>query len=424
MEDNEKYNNDIYNNHHQESEIKSEGSSEFEVNTKFRDIEILALNDDDEILIARGRRYGRMWLLKGVRPDAQDSEGARARLLNEYEVLSRFHDPGVVSAVGVEEIEGLGLCIVEEWVEGTGLDDLIRNSNLTPKVKAGLMHDIIRNVEYVNDRGVEHGKINLSNVIVRQSDGSVVLMGFGSSKLTTDFRNDVAGLGEIMQQLGVDNKKLASRCLSLSDTDRPKDASEVRRMYDRRKRYSSVLAGIMGGILVVVLVMLGGTLAIRTKEASTVAKEQLASLERKNIKEQDHIMQLQEELQRMGEMEDSLNNSLEFDRKYSEKLQSAYSEGCRQIDKAIEDYDKNVFPKFEKNNADFYESVVSLQKKLMAINNRATYPKDFKEIREEDAHKLRIELIDHEILKVSEFYRGWLQKLNSGESVSAEEGRD
>ena len=53
-----------------------------------------------------------MWLLKGVRPDAQDSEGARARLLNEYEVLSRLHDPGVVSAVGVEEIEGLGLCIV------------------------------------------------------------------------------------------------------------------------------------------------------------------------------------------------------------------------------------------------------------------------------------------------------------------------
>lgn len=199
MEDNEKYNNDIYNNHHQESEIKSEGSSEFEVNTKFRDIEILAQNADDEILIARGRRYGRMWLLKGVRPAAQDSEGARARLLNEYEVLSRLHDPGVVSAVGVEEIEGLGLCIVEEWVEGTGLDDLIRNSNLTPKVKAGLTHDIIRNVEYVNDRGVEHGKINLSNVMVRQSDGSVVLVGFGSSKITSDFRNDVAGLGEIMQ---------------------------------------------------------------------------------------------------------------------------------------------------------------------------------------------------------------------------------
>ena len=199
------------------------------------------------------------------------------------------------------------------------------------------MHNIIRNVEYVNDRGVEHGKINLSNVMVRQSDGSLVLVGFGSSKITSDFRNDVAGLGEIMQQLGVDNKKLASRCLSLSDTDRPKDASEVKRMYDRRKRYSSVLAGIMGGILVVALVMLGGTLAIRTKEASTAAKEQLASLERKNIKEQDHIMQLQEELQRMGEMEDSLNNSLEYDRKYSEKLQSAYSEGCRQIDKAIYD---------------------------------------------------------------------------------------
>ena len=72
-------------------------------------------------IVAKAKRYGRWWLLKGLRQEVADETGYQQRLRKELEVLMQLQHPGVVTAIGLEEVESLGLCIVMEYVDGITL---------------------------------------------------------------------------------------------------------------------------------------------------------------------------------------------------------------------------------------------------------------------------------------------------------------
>lgn len=65
-----------------ESGFVSGADSEFDVMTGLTDVEILHVSKIN--IIARGRRYGRYWLLKGLRPELRDSKVNRRRLQKEF----------------------------------------------------------------------------------------------------------------------------------------------------------------------------------------------------------------------------------------------------------------------------------------------------------------------------------------------------
>lgn len=76
-----------------------------------QDVEVIRLTKNN--VIARGCRYGRQWFLKGLREELRDSYRMQRQLQKEFEIHSRLRHPSVVQVVGLENINGLGLCIVQ-----------------------------------------------------------------------------------------------------------------------------------------------------------------------------------------------------------------------------------------------------------------------------------------------------------------------
>ena len=72
-------------------------------------------------IVARGKRYGRWWLLKGLNKKVAQETAYLQRLRKELELLMPLQHPHVATAIGLEKVEGLGDCIVMEYVEGITL---------------------------------------------------------------------------------------------------------------------------------------------------------------------------------------------------------------------------------------------------------------------------------------------------------------
>ena len=76
-------------------------------------------------LLCKAKHYGRWWMLKGLKPEFREQEIYRSLLRKEFEILISLQHPNIVSASSLEEMPGLGACIVMEWIEGRTLDDFI-----------------------------------------------------------------------------------------------------------------------------------------------------------------------------------------------------------------------------------------------------------------------------------------------------------
>ena len=147
------------------------------VGNSMTDVEVIRVTAIN--VIARGRRYGRQWLLKGLREELRDSTAMHRQLIKEFEIHSRLLNPAVVQAIGMEEIKGLGTCIVEEWIEGKTLSELIRAGNLTKGDRRRLMRETINAVAYRHRKGIVHRDLKPANIMVRDAGGEAVLIDFG-----------------------------------------------------------------------------------------------------------------------------------------------------------------------------------------------------------------------------------------------------
>ena len=94
------------------------------IGRQFTDVTIL--NTSDVNIVAKAKRYGRWWLLKGLNKQVANETAYIGRLRKELELLMQLEHPFVVTTVGLEMVEGLGYCIVMEYVEGTTLKEWLK----------------------------------------------------------------------------------------------------------------------------------------------------------------------------------------------------------------------------------------------------------------------------------------------------------
>ena len=79
---------------------------EFNVDTKMRDVEIFHVSPD--CILAKGKRFGRLWLLRGLPPEKRNDAVMLQSLREEFGRRYTCLDHDTPLTVGIEDIEGLG----------------------------------------------------------------------------------------------------------------------------------------------------------------------------------------------------------------------------------------------------------------------------------------------------------------------------
>ena len=74
-------------------------------------------------LLVKAKRYGRWWLLKGLKEEYRHDGIFQAFLQKEYDILSQMQHPMVLSAFAFEDVEGVGRCIIMEWIDSLTLKE-------------------------------------------------------------------------------------------------------------------------------------------------------------------------------------------------------------------------------------------------------------------------------------------------------------
>lgn len=207
-------------------------------------------------VLFRARRYGRWYVLKGIRDELRGNPLFDEWLYKEYSVGVSLDHPAIVRVESFEDDNVVGRCIVMEWVEGQTLDQW-RQGKSAADVRA-MFSQLLDAVDYLHHHGIYHHDIKPSNIIIAH-DGRLKLIDFGLSDgpqyaafkhsagsdgfaapeqkagTTADHRADIYALGCILLSLFSRRYRHAARCAMREDPQkRPQSVAALRRLMHPR----------------------------------------------------------------------------------------------------------------------------------------------------------------------------------------------
>ena len=296
----------------------------------FTDVEILYTSEVN--VVAKAKRYGRWWLLKGLQKKIANEAGYKQRLRKELEILIQLQHPNIVSAFALETVDGLGLCIVMEYVEGSTLKEWLQGETQR-QTRQRIAKELTEAIGYIHSKGIVHRDLKPENIIITHNGENVKLIDFGLADTDShavlkqpagtprymspeqmqtsvaDVRNDIYSLGIIFQQmkLGLGYRSIIKRCIQPIDRRYPNVQTLQKAVIRQRAcvRWGMILAVAL--LLLMTIVSLAA-LGLRQKEQNVIIREQqgIIATQQTEIKQQRHKM---DSLQRqVGESVDEMTD--------------------------------------------------------------------------------------------------------------------
>lgn len=254
----------------------------------FTDVEIL--NTSETNVVARAKRYGRWWLLKGQNRLVANEVAYQQRLRKELELLMQLQHPFVVAAAGLEHVDGMGDCIVMEYVEGKTLKEWLLAAH-PRKERRRVAMEMAEAVGYIHSKGIVHRDLKPENIIITSNGDNVKLIDFGLADTDShtilkqpagtlkymapeqmqtavaDVRNDIYSLGVIFSLMNLKWNAITRRC-QMPLERRYQNVSDLMDAIKKRERRNSVLAWAFIILLVLALAIMVYTQSVRVGELS------------------------------------------------------------------------------------------------------------------------------------------------------------
>lgn len=210
---------------------------------------------------------GKKVVLKTLKPEFAQDEQCRENLKKEYEITSQLDHKFIRKALGFENIDGLGECIVFEYIEGKSLAEHVRVGTLDENEIKTLLIDLCDALNYMHRLGIFHCDLKLENILVTANDSraKIIDIGLPETEYKTDrellikenefiapelikgeegdARSDIYSLGKIIEFIIERNmlsqyRSIATHCTQFSREQRFDSITEVRSLIT--KGYSVV----------------------------------------------------------------------------------------------------------------------------------------------------------------------------------------
>ena len=323
------------------------------ISRQFTDVTIL--NTSKVNIVAKAKRYGRWWLLKGLNKQVANETAYIQRLRKELELLMQLEHPFVVSTVGLEMVEDLGNCIVMEYVEGTTLKEWLREKH-TCKDRKRIAIQLGEAVDYIHTKGIVHRDLKPENIIITKNGNNVKLTDFGLADscsyailkqpagtpqymspeqmqtAVADVRNDIYSLGIVYSKmnLGYGFKHIIHKCLKPIEL-RYRNVSELRNAIRKRDKITTIFAWVAIISLVVVAALIVVTQALRISEL----RQQMSHNKQEQIGIQETVSSLNDSLDRLTATHLELLQKQQAQEAERKRVDNAIKNGKIVIDHAI-----------------------------------------------------------------------------------------
>ena len=323
------------------------------ISRQFTDVTIL--NTSKVNIVAKAKRYGRWWLLKGLNKQVANETAYIQRLRKELELLMQLDHPFVVSTVGLEMVEDLGNCIVMEYVEGTTLKEWLREKH-TYKDRKRIAIQLGEAVDYIHTKGIVHRDLKPENIIITKNGNNVKLTDFGLADscsyailkqpagtpqymspeqmqtAVADVRNDIYSLGIVYSEmnLGYGFQHIIRRCLKPIEL-RYQNVSELRNAIRKQEKITAIFAWSAIVLLVVVAAFIIVTQTLRISEL----RQQMSHNKQEQIGIQETVSSLNDSLEQLTATHLELLQKQQAQEAERKRVDNAIKNGKIVIDHAI-----------------------------------------------------------------------------------------
>lgn len=352
-----------------DSSVSGYQVNDFEgISRNFNQIEVLFRSGHN--ILAKAKRYGRWWMLKAIQPEKRDQQLYRQMMRKELEILMRMQSPYTVQTVGIEQVEGLGMCIVMEYIDGVRLDKWLGLKQSKEK-RYSLALELLKATEYIHSAGVVHRDLKPGNIMITRNGEHLKLIDFGladndhiailkqpagtpgytspeqATDNVPDIRNDIYSLGVILQQLLPERRyrTVINKCL-LPINARYQDVNLLlKELQSRSKRGQRILTSFA----IVLILSLAAGLGLQTIKFQQ--QEEKRNSINEAIEEGIRSVDLVFETIAMEEMIDTCTNL--------RNIYTYYSEHYWDVDSFTKKYFNSIRPSF--TNAEMYEIINTIK---------------------------------------------------------------
>ena len=323
------------------------------ISRRFTDVTIL--NTSEVNIIAKAKRYGRWWLLKGLNKQVANETAYIQRLRKELELLMQLEHHFVVTTFGLEMVEDLGNCIVMEYVEGSTLKEWLKEKH-TRKDRKRIAIQLGEAVDYIHTKGIVHRDLKPENIIITKNCNNVKLIDFGLADTCSyailkqpagtpqymspeqmqtavaDVRNDIYSLGIVYSKmnLGYGFKHIIHRCLKPIEL-RYRNVSELRNAIRRQDKTTTIFAWVAIILLVVATAFIIVAQTLRISEL----KQQMSHNKQEQMEFHETVSSLNDSLEQTTTTLLELSQKQQAQEAERKRVDNAIKNGKIVIDNAI-----------------------------------------------------------------------------------------
>ena len=162
----------------------NESSSDFIVpadfSSEWRDISLTQKRK--HACVYSATHYGRRFMLKALNPNDAELKDFRMQQEQEFQLGIQLVHPNIAATYSLEDVNGVGRCIVQEWIDGITLGEWFQTKP-SKAARERVFSQLLDALEYLHGLQLVHHDLKADNILITRNGTNVKLIDFGLSAL-------------------------------------------------------------------------------------------------------------------------------------------------------------------------------------------------------------------------------------------------